>query len=272
MKVNNYLIASLPELLWEGEIKGTLTDFLDENEAVLPAYENAINSIVLYNDIRNLELTFRKRVHTDEDFGDFFAPGLISEEEMSRFLENPILNQPDFFPEYIVDFLIEKHEDNERLNSIDSLYLAYFKELKVSNDNFLRYFSESVLLIRTVSMAIRLQKANIPLEDNLIGDDDIVETILDHRNSADFGLKTVFPEITDFVALFDREVLDLEKELDKFIIELISQHNEGDLFGDHNIYIYILSLFFRDRWVQLNDVRGKKIVEEILQEKTNHEH
>jgi hypothetical protein len=159
MKVNNYLIASLPELLWEGEIKGTLTDFLDENEAVLPAYENAINSIVLYNDIRNLELTFRKRVHTDEDFGDFFAPGLISEEEMSRFLENPILNQPDFFPEYIVDFLIEKHEDNERLNSIDSLYLAYFKELKVSNDNFLRYFSESVLLIRTVSMAIRLQKS-----------------------------------------------------------------------------------------------------------------
>ncbi|MFW6365377.1 MAG: DUF2764 family protein [Spirochaetota bacterium] len=265
MKVNNYLIASLPDLQWEGDIKGTLQDFLDQHEALLEPYMPAVNTILLYNEIRNLELLLRKRTSDDHDYGDLFAPGILSEDEMTKFLEMPIVNQPEEYPDYMVDFLMKHHDDTDRLKSVEELYQDYFNDTKDSSSPFISFFARTVHAVRTITMAFRLQQADIPLEERLIGDEEIVETIINHRNSTDFGLKGVFPEIGELLSTFEKPVLDRERELDLFIIHLLSQYREDDLFGDHVIYLYILSLFFRDRWVLIDEEEGRRVVEEILQ-------
>ncbi len=265
MKLNYYIIASLPELHWEGEIKGTLAEFLDINEAVFLPYRPQINTILLYNEIRNIELLLRRRTDTESDYGDEFAPGILTEEDMAKFLEMPYVNQPEEYPDYMADFMVAHHEDSERIDSIEELYQQYYIDLKDSSEPFFRYFARTIHIVRTVVMAIRLQKAELPLEEHLSGDDEIVEIILDHRNTSDFGLKGTFPQIAELQALFEKPVLDLEKDLDLFIINLLKEYKEDDLFGDHVIYVYILSLFFRDRWALLDEEKGKRVVEEILQ-------
>lgn len=265
MKLNYYIIASLPELHWEGEIRGTLAEFLEQNEAVFLPYRPAIDTILLYNEIRNIELLLRRRTDQEKEYNDQFAPGILTEEEASRFLEMPYVNQPEEYPDFMADFLVAHHEDADRLSSIEELYQEYYNYLKTSDVPFFSFFAKTVHTVRTVVMAMRLQRADLPLEEHLRGEEETVETILDHRNTSDFGLKGSFPEIAELQALFEKGVLDLEKELDMFLIELLKSYREDELFGDHVIYAYILSLFFRDRWALLDEEKGKRVVEEILQ-------
>lgn len=265
MKLNYYIIASLPELQWDGEIKGTLAGFLDANDFIFEPYRPVINDIVLFNEIRNLELLLRQRTEEEHDYTPSFVPGLISEEEMVTFLELPFVNQPEEYPDYIAEYLIDKRDDSERLASIEELYQQYYRTMKESAEPFTSFYAHTMHMVRTIVMAIRLQRMDLPLEEHLVGDEETVEVILDHRNSTDFGLKGIFPEIGELQALFEKPVLDLEKELDLFILDLLYRYREEDLFGDHVIYLYILSLFFRDRWVLIDAERGKRIIEEILQ-------
>lgn len=265
MKLNYYTIASLPELAWEGELKGTLAEFLEEHESIFSPYMENITLLMLYSEIRNIELGLKALRGEEHAIGSRFLPTLVSEEELVNFLEMPFVNLPDAFPEYFADYFHKYRETDERLAHIDELYVECFHNLQLSSDPFISFFGDTLSDLKTILMAYRLRDLGLSLDDHLVGDEDMVSFVLNHRGAADFSLKAVFPGIVELQSILESGAVQLEKELDLFVVKLLSDYKEEDTFGDHVIYLYVISLFLRDRWCLLDAEKGNQILEEILQ-------
>ncbi|MDA3900110.1 MAG: DUF2764 family protein [Spirochaetes bacterium] len=258
MKLNYYIIASLPELSWEGDIRDTLEQYFEENGFMFEPFKDGIDKILLYNELRTLEMILQNNVAEE------FAPSLITKEDAAAFLELPRLNRPEEYPEYIEEFFVKYPDSESRLSHFDELYLAYFTEMYDSKIPFFRYYADTALIVRTIIMAMRLDRKGELSEETLIGKEEIVSTILANKNSADYGLSSVFPEVTHLTALFEKDIMERDKAVDLFLLNLLSEYRADDIFGDHAIYVFIISLFFRDRWALLDGDIAESLVEEII--------
>ncbi|MBN2435702.1 MAG: DUF2764 family protein [Spirochaetes bacterium] len=259
MKLNYYIVGSLPALTWDGDIRGTLQEYLNENGCMLDSFNDGIDNILLYNEIRTLEMIL------NNNEAEMFDPSIISKERAVAFLEQPMLNRPDEYPDYIEDYFVRYGDTPSRLDNLNELYLDYFTTLCDSDIPFFKFFGKTALIIRTIVSAYRLQSKNISLDEKLVGDEEVVQAIIAHKNSADFGLAQVFPEIGRLQSIMEKDTLEKEKELDLFLLDLLSEYRADDPFGDHVIYLYIYSLFLRDRWVMLDSTTAESMVQEIIQ-------
>ena len=258
MKLNYYIVGSLPALTWDGDIRGTLEEYLEENGCMLDSFNDGIENILLYNEIRTLEMIL------NSNEAEMFDPSIISKERAVAFLEQPMLNRPDEYPDYIEDYFVRYGEGSSRLENLNELYLDYFTSLYESNIPFFRFFGKTALVLRTIVSAYRLQTKDLSLEDKLVGDEEVVQTIIAHKNSADFGLAQIFPEIGRLLSIMEKDTLEKEKDLDLFRLDLLSVYRADDPFGDHVIYLYICSLFLRDRWVMLDSTTAESLAQEII--------
>ena len=111
-------------------------------------------------------------------------------------------------------------------------------------------------------------RRGLDLETHLKGDSFIVNTILENRNSSDLGLKHIFPEVSEVIALFDRarDPLEAERDLDRIRFELMEQVGRESPFADHIIYSYIIGFQVRNRWNTLDDDKGNKVLENIMKD------
>ncbi len=271
MKMNNYIIASLPDLLWDSELPGTLVDFLEENKFLFEPYRENIDKILMLNDIKNIELILKSRMPIPEELRgnrgreiDFYRDRVLDIEEIEKFLSNPSIFHPDGYPEFMVDYLEKYKDDADRLKNIESLYIQYFDYLQHDESGFFRFYARIATTIRTVLAALRIQKMGLPLEGNLKGDYNVVQTILENRTTSDLGLKSILPEIHEFIMLMNKEPLELEKELDRIRFMIMEDVGQESLFGDHVIYSYIIGFMVRNRWNSLDFEAGEKILETIV--------
>jgi hypothetical protein len=264
MNYNHFVVAALPELTYESELPATLSVFLEENSFIFEPYMQELPLLFLLNDIRNMEIMLRQSLNPALKL-DMFSPALITVEETERFLDNPFINHPDQYPEFMFDYFDRYQDAAERLANIEQLYTMYYSYLQGHPSGFLRYYARVSATLRTAVAAMRIIRAGLPLEDNLRGTPEIVETILEHRTSPDLGLKAVFPEIADVQAMFDYSAIDRERELDRIHFNLLEDVGQETPFGDHVVYAYIIKLFIRDRWNTLDRERGVQILRDTLQ-------
>ena len=131
---------------------------------------------------------------------------------------------------------------------------------------FLARYGTNMMIMSTIISAVRMMKSGADLDKNLKGDADAVKMILENRNNADLGLKGYFPEVTEIVALFDKNKtpLEVEKELDRIRFSLLDEVGQEKPFADHIIYGYIIGFQLKDRWTTQNDEAGMRILENII--------
>ncbi len=255
MKMNNYLIASFPEIDWDGEIRGTLAGFLDAEGFVFDSFP-LLPLLLLYNDIRNLEAIARDARQEAPP-----ARGSVTIEELRSFCDAPFAQAPDHFPEWIIDFYERYRDPQERVKNIEMLYVLYFENL--TGDPYLEFFSKTVSTFRTALAALRITKNAKPLETLLVGDEETCETIINHRSNTDFGLKAQFPEIAQLQSVFEKGIIERERATDMLLISILESYAEDNLFGDHVIYNYIFSLLLRDRWCGHNEATGLAFIDKL---------
>jgi len=273
---NYYTIGALPELRWDSELPGTVFDFLEEFKVQLEPLRDGISDILLLNDVKNIELILKSRLDIPEKFIgnkdggkiDFYNARVVEPDELELFLEDPFVNRPhDNYPEFMVDYFLNYKSDADRHANIQALYINYFNYMQSRENGFLRYYGRLATTIRTVMAAKRIMRRGMDLELNLKGDPFIVSTILENKNSSDLGLKHIFPEVSEVIALFDRarDPLEAEHDLDRIRFELMEQVGKESPFANHIIYAYIIGFQIRNRWNTLDDGRGKKILENIIE-------
>ena len=276
MKFNHYTIASFPTLTWESELPCTLSEFIEEYYVQLEPLMDGISDILLLNDVKNLELILKQRVEADENLKgnlekgkiDFYRARVVEPEELEEFMEEPFINRPDDnYPEFMLDYFMEYKSDEERFRHIEELYINYFRYLQTRKNGFVRYYGRIATTIRTVITAMRIMKSGMDLEKNLRGDPFIVQTILENRNNADLGLKSILPEVPEIIALFDKErdPIEVEKDLDRIRFTLMEEVGKETPFADHIIYSYLIGFMLRNRWNSLDNARGEKILNNTVE-------
>ncbi len=265
MTLNNYIIGSLPELTYNNQIVWDINEFLEEYSNVLIPFEYEISLILLLNEIRNIELILKSQVEkTELDSQHFFVPNILKRSEVEQFLERPFICQPDEYPVFMLEFFEEYAETKERYERIDELYIRYYLYLESHEIPFFRFFGRVSATLKTVVSALRLINSKKPLEGNLKGDSNIVSVIMEHRTTADLGLKIIFPEVADIIALFDKQTIDREKEVDRIHFALLEEVGQESPFADHVIFAYIIGLLIRDRWNKTSQQAGVEFLDRII--------
>lgn len=275
---NHYTVGALPTLTWDSELPCSISEFLEDFSIQLEPLMDGISDILLLNDVKNLELILKSRLdvnvddifkgNTDTGTIDYYRARVVEPEELVDFMADPFINKPDEnYPEFMCDYFTKYKTDEERYENIEELYINYFVYMQTRKDGFIRYYGRIATTIRTVLSAMRIIKRGLDLEKYLKGDPYIVQTILENRNNADLGLKTIFPEVADVIALFDRErdPIEVERDLDRIRFQLMEDVGRETPFADHIIYSYIIGFQVRNRWMSLNNEKGMHILNRIIE-------
>jgi len=271
MKFNHYTIAALPHLSWDSDLPCTLAELLEEFDMQLEPLREGICSILLLDDLRNMELLIKSKAgaggNTADGKTDFYRAGITKPEELELFVDDPKHNTPDFvYPEFVEDFFETWKTNEERASHIEELYTGYYAWMESSKNAFLARYGTNMMIMSTIISAVRMMKSGSDLDKNLKGDADAVKMILENRNNADLGLKGYFPEVAEIVALFDKSKtpLEVERELDRIRFALLDEVGQEKPFADHIIYGYIIGFQLKDRWTTQNDEAGMQILENII--------
>ncbi len=275
MRFNHYTIGALPELTWSSELPFSFAELLEEYQIQLGPLMDGLSDILLLNDVKNLEIIIRSRLGLNPKYKgnredgeiDYFQSRVVEPEQLEEFLEDPFVNRPDDnYPEFMVDYFLTYKTDEERYAHIEELYIGYFRYLQTRENGFLQYYGRIATTIRTVLAAMRIIKRGWDLDKDLKGDPFIVQTILENRNNADLGLKSIFPEVADVIALFDRErdPVEVEHDLDRIRFQLMEEVGKESPFEDHILFSYLIGFQLRNRWMALDDRHGLKILDNII--------
>jgi len=272
MTLNYYTIASLPELSWDREAPMTLSQFLDDYQQLLEPLADRISEILLFNDIQNIELYLKSKQPGPDEFAGnydgetvYYDAKILETDKIGEFLDNPFIYQPDEYPEFMVEYLEQYKDAEERYKNIEKLYIRYFNFLKGDESGFFRFHARLATTVRTVLAALRIMRSGASLEENLKGDSYLVKVILDHRTTSDLGLKNIFYEVPEIIALFEKEPVELERDLDRIRFKLFEEVGQETPFGDHIIYSYIIRLMVKDKWNTLSKERGTEVLNRIIE-------
>ena len=263
-----YFIASLPDLKWDGEVPFHIITFLEENETALSPLSDNVNDIILLNDLKNMHgyirvqcadyITGTKRSREAID-AEFYQPSLFDQETIRE-----LLAEPDELPEFIVSFLAENKECTERYEKFDSLYETYYDYLGEKYSDFFKEYSLFESSLRKVITAFRARNQGLDMETCIPGSDEITDTIFANRTASDFGLKNIFPYISEIVEVFKEDTLNREKKLDRIRFSFMENFTGEDPFKEGCVYAYIFQLLLLERWKMMDRKKGKQIVSNIV--------
>ncbi|MFP4470704.1 MAG: DUF2764 family protein [Bacteroidales bacterium] len=255
-----YLIAGLPDILLdESRTKISVADLLEEIKVQLhPDDYRLLQVLFLKYDNANVLNLLQKRKWA------FDNQGIYSQD----FLEEQIREPDDRIHKYLRRF-IEEFKSGERDNPAkpweNVLEEYYFDFLLTIDNDFVREWFRLQLNLNNVTTALSCRKHDIPAENQLIGNNEVVHSIL-RSNARDFGLSQDFPEIEQILAAWEQEnMLEREKALDTIRWDWINENTFFHYFTVERVIGYILQLEMVERWMALDRQEGERMFRELLE-------
>lgn len=255
-----YLIAGLPAILLdETQSKMSVTDLIEEISVQLHPHDYLLLQVLLlkYDNANVLNLLLKQK-------NGFNRQGIYSQD----FLEEQIKEPDDRIHKYLRKF-IEVFKSGERDDATksweDVLEDYYFGFLRNISNEFVREWFRLQLNLNNVTTALSCRKFDIPMENQLIGNNEVVQSIL-RSNARDFGLSQDFPEIEQILAAWEQEnLLEREKALDTIRWNWINEHTFFHYFTIEKVIGYLLQFEMVERWMRLDKKKGERMFRELLQ-------
>jgi len=255
-----YLIAGLPDILLdETRSKISVSDLLEEIKTQLhPEDYKLLQALFLKYDNANLLNLLLKREKA------FNEGGAYSQEFLEEQIKEPDERIHGYLRRFIELFKADDRDDTGKSWEIvlEELYFNFL--LDISNE-FLREWFRFQLNLNNVTTALSCRKHEIPVETQLIGDNEVVQSIL-RSNARDFGLSQDFPQIEQILAEWEREnILEREKALDSIRWNWIDEHTFFHYFTVEKVIGYLLQLEMVERWMNLDPKKGERMFRELLE-------
>ena len=121
-------------------------------------------------------------------------------------------------------------------------------------------------------LALNGRKYDIPYENSLIGEDEIINSLKKSR-ARDFGLSDEIKDMENIIQIFEIEnILDREMKLDTHFWKFLDDITFFNYFSVEKVLAFMLKLFITERWLKLDKERGQQIFNQFLEElKSNFE-
>ncbi|MCF8361420.1 MAG: DUF2764 domain-containing protein [Prolixibacteraceae bacterium] len=269
MGLNYYaLVAGLPDILLEDK-KVTFSSIdlrnMLEEEVSSSDYDLVELLYMPFDHINLLNLFF----NTEKEFD---KRGNYPLERMEKFKDKKNYEIADIeeVPEYFAEFLECIHGENECIESYyeaeRKLNESYYNYLQNLPNDFMQELARYELNIGNLMTALNGRKYKIDIEDKLIGHDEVTSA-LKKRRSRDFGLGNEIDDIEQLIQIFENDRL-LERE---FKIDLHKWHYLDEMtffnyFTIEKVLAFIQKLFMVERWLQLDEEKGREMFNQLLED------
>ncbi|HZK07349.1 MAG TPA: DUF2764 family protein [Bacteroidales bacterium] len=254
-----YEVAGLPDL------------FLDENRAKVSveAFKEEFRKTLHPDDYALIEVLFLK--YDNQNLLSLLLKNDKPWQEMANYsrdlLEEEIRESDDRIPNYMRDFITQFKNDERDNNEMPweaVLDKHFYDHLLSLNNDFLRKYYSFLLDFTNVTTAMALREHEMPLSNQLIGDNVVTQSI--QRSSArDFGLMQDFAETEKILAAWQSDTItEREKNLDLLKWQWIDEHTFFEYFTIERLLAFMLQLSIAERWMRLDPETGRSMFDQLL--------
>ena len=262
MKRNYYcLVAGLQDITLDiHKLSMGQNDFRKELQTeVHPLDYQLVQILFLPFDNKNLLNLLEK---SEEEFN---AHGNFERE----LLESNIKEITGELPEYMNRFILSFKDDEPvypNMSPENQLTTLFYNYVLSINHDFLRGWYRFNRDLNNLLTALVCRRYDIPYEYQVIGWDDISETIR-KSHARDFGLTAEIPYMDDLLNIAkDDDVQQREKAIDQLRWNYLDETTFFEYFTIDKILAFTLKLGMVERWLALDKDHGTQLFEELLQD------
>ncbi len=267
MSKNYYaLIAGLPDikaqdkklLYSSSQMRSTIQEELTEEDFSLVVllympfdHKNILNSLYL-----------KKKKWDDR--------GNLSQETIEQLKDKKNIDSVDLesVPSYIRDF-IETYHQTEALNYYQAELLlteSYFAHLENHSNSFIQEMGIFFNALNNIKVAYNGRKFEKNIDKQLIGDNELTHTLKKTR-TRDFGVSTMLNDIETLIQIFEVEnSVEREFKIDNYIWNYMEDLTFFHYFTIERILAFIIKLLIVERWLPLDEEKGKEMFNQLVTE------
>ncbi len=178
----------------------------------------------------------------------------------------------DIFPTYLVEFaklVVAAEEPLERVNAEVILFKMYTEYLTTFSNSFLNEYMNFELNQRNIFTALNARKYGMDYEKELIGKGDVVDALVKSR-SRDFGLANELEYIESLIQIYEEEnILERELKIDRLKWDYLDEVTFFNYFTAERVMAFVYKLLMVERWIALDEEKGKKLFQQLVNELDN---
>lgn len=196
---------------------------------------------------------------------EFDARGNFVREVLEANIKEITGELPEYMNRFIVSF-----KDNEpvypNMSTENQLTTLFYNYVLSINHDFLRGWYRFNRDLNNLLTALVCRRYDIPYEYQVIGWDDISETIR-KSHARDFGLTAEIPYMDDLLNIAkDDDVQQREKAIDQLRWNYLDEVTFFEYFTIDKILAFTLKLGMVERWLALDKDHGTQLFEELLKD------
>lgn len=255
------LIAGLKEIV------------LEDNKSVIsqPEFKNELKEVLHPKDFELIELLFLSYDNQNllnlllkKKEEKFIERGRYSEEYL-----NEQIKDPEDIISYLRDFIIhfkDENSTNEKISWKNQLTEKYYNFLLSQRNEFVNQWFTFELNLKNIQTAINCRKHNQPVNNQLIGDNYIVDSIK-KSTAKDFGLGHDFSYIEKLLQIYEDENLyQREREIALLKWEWLDENTFFHYFTIEKVFAYTVKLGMIDRWATFDKETGKEMFDKLIKD------
>ncbi len=256
-----YLVAGLQDITLDiHKLSTGQQEFRNELQTALHPKDYQLTEVLFYpfDNINLLNLLSKSEKEFDER-------GTFSQAQ----LEENIRESNGELPAYMDQFIQSYKEDDPIIpgmspeNQLTTLFYRYTRSL---NSDFLRNWFMFNRDLNNLLTAIVCRKYDIPYENQIIGNDDIADSIR-KSHARDFGLSAEITWLDDILNIAKNDdVQEREKAIDQLRWNYLDEVTFFEYFTIDKILAFTLKLGMVERWLALDREHGSKMFNQLLHE------
>ena len=181
---------------------------------------------------------------------------------------NSNLVEPYSFVLEFLNWAEKQPEPKKRLHFENKLNYLYYSFVLKNNNSFLKNWFLFKLNLKNVLAASNCIKYNIPLKTHLIetNENEEVISMLLKKNLQPKDYEDLIPRSGDIFSVINSKIPALEKELmlGEIVWEFVDDETSQIYFGIEKILAFIIKLAVVERWNNLSEKRGKKMIDKLV--------
>ncbi len=249
-----FFVTGLPDVALDaGKPSQISLDFISEIEDRLDREDRSLFETIR-RPIDNVNL-----IRILENRNEEFDPrGTFTKEDIDLLVKGTVSG-----PDYMDAFLKARRESRNLfpgLNSEDTLAWLFQEEIDMHPNAFIREWGEFESDIRNVLAVLNARKTNIDPSSVVVGKKGVAETVL-KSSSQDLSLTQSHPWVEKLVNA--QNLMQRDKIADQIRWDWLNDMRIFSHFQIEALLSYLLQLFIMERWLKLDPVEGKKLLNKL---------
>lgn len=243
-----FVAASLPPITLGEKPEISFEELCDRLECNLSTQDfNKVRILRRFIDFENIRQLFLSRPIDQR--------GNLTEKELDE-----ALLIKEFLPQYVLDFLDQFEQKEEKLRHFFGLLSKYFQEEIPEKDGFLQRYLIFERNLRLVLLGLRSKKTQVNLAFQLQFEDvsdPIIASILAQKDASDFDPPQEFADLKERLRACGRDLWQQFQTVAHYRFEKIEELSGNLLFSIDWILSYVAQLIIAEKWVELDEARGR---------------